>query len=270
MRLLVLLGLIFIGLDVSAQGSLKIFTVKENNETVFYAANNEYCPVSLEVTLILENMETNGYSTGVFVVPAYVQQFRLFSLYGLKPRRKTTYSYTYRAVFGDVKQVTYDSSYRYDLPFKKGARYRIEQGYQGRFTHLGENSLDINLPERSQVRAARAGVVVSVVQNFTASCLREDCKAMANHIYIFHNDGTIAEYSHLAYNGARVAVGDSVNRGDLIALSGSTGYARGPHLHFACYLAGFNSPRTIRTRFRIGNGSTTAYLQENSSYQKNY
>jgi murein DD-endopeptidase MepM/ murein hydrolase activator NlpD len=270
MRPVLFIFSIFVCFTVVAQRNLKISTAKEGDATVFYAENNEFCPVSVEITLTLENLEIDGYSDGVFVIPEYVQHFRLFSLSGIRARRKTSYSYTYKAVFGDVKQVTYDSLFRYDLPFKKNARYRIEQGYNGRFTHLGENALDFNLPLGSQVRAARSGVVVDVVQNFTATCLTEDCKTMANHIFIYHADGTIAEYAHLAYNGARVAVGDSVNRGDLIALSGATGYARGPHLHFMCYLAGFGSPRSVRTRFRTGNGSTSAYLSENSSYLKGY
>lgn len=270
MRTAVTFILVFFSFSVAAQRNLKIFTEKENDVTVFYASNEEYCPVSVEITLTRDNLSTTGFSDGIFVVPEYAQRFRLFSLTGIRPRRKTSYSYTYRAVFGDVKQVSYDSVFRYDLPFKKGAKYRIEQGYNGRFTHLGENSLDFNLPERSQVRAAREGVVVDVVQSFTATCLREDCKAMANHILIYHADGTIAEYSHLAFNGARVAVGDSVNKGDLIALSGSTGYARGPHLHFICYLPGFGSPRSVKTKFRTGKGATATYLVENSVYQKNY
>lgn len=259
-----------LALPAEAQSNLKISVVTENGASVFYADNGEFCPVSVEFTLTLDNLETNGFSNGIFVVPAFARQFRLFSLTGIRARRKTTYSYTYRAVFGDAKQVSYDSSFRYDLPFKKNGRYRIEQGYYGRFTHQNENSLDFNLPQGSQVRAARAGVVVSVVQHFNTSCLREDCKAMANHVVIYHNDGSLAEYSHLAYNGARVAVGDSVNRGDLIALSGNTGYTRGPHLHFICYLADFSTHRSIKTLFRVGNGKSAVFLEENKSYTKSY
>lgn len=270
MRVVLLALLLSLHLSGRAQGNIRISVEKEDAATVFYAENNEYCPVSVEFTLILDNLETNGFSNGVFVLPAFVQRMRLFSLSGIRARRKTSYSYTYRAVLGDVKQVSYDSSFRYDLPFKRNARYRVEQGYNGRFTHQYENSLDFNLPLGSEVRAARAGVVVSVVQHFNTSCLREDCKAMANQVIIYHNDGTLAEYSHLAYNSARVAVGDSVNRGTLIALSGNTGYTRGPHLHFACYLSGFGSPRSIKTRFRTGNGATAIYLQENKTYQKGY
>lgn len=258
------------GLPLFGQEKLMVFTAKENGETVFYASNEEYCPVSVEMTITLENMSTTGFANGTFVVPAFAQRFRLFSAAGIRARKQTSYSYTYRAVFGDVKQVSYDSTYRYDLPFKKGAKYRIEQGYNGRFTHQGEKSLDFNLPEGTQVRAARAGVVVSVMQGFKGSCLREDCKAMANRVLVYHNDGTIAEYSHLAYNGARVAVGDSVNRGDLLALSGNTGYTRGPHLHFITYLAGFGSPRSIRTLFRTGKGDNGVFLEEGRLYSRQY
>lgn len=267
------LGIIFLccfsGMAI-AQNNLKIFIEKEDDRKVFYAQNNEFCPVSVQLTLELDNMATTGFANGVFVIPEYAQKYKLFELTGIKPRRKTSYSYSYSAVFGDVFKTNYDENYRYDLPYKKGMRYRIEQGYNGRFTHQNENALDFNMPQGSQVRAARAGVVIAVIQNFTETCLREECKRMANHILIYHSDGTIADYSHLQYNEARVAVGDTVNKGDLIALSGSTGYARGPHLHFVCFLPGLDKQRAIKTKFRTGNGTMVAYLSENSVYRKDY
>jgi len=120
------------------------------------------------------------------------------------------------------------------------------------------------------VRAARVGIVIAVVQHFTETCLREECKKKANYVLVYHSDGTIAEYSHLLYNEARVAVGDTIQKGELIALSGSTGYARGPHLHFVCFLPDFEKRRTIQTKFRIGNGSESVYLMEDKIYRKGY
>ena len=51
------------------------------------------------------------------------------------------------------------------------------------------------------------------------------------------SDGTTGEYYHLQQDGVFVAPGDSVARGQLIGLSGKTGYTASPHLHFAVYRA---------------------------------
>jgi hypothetical protein len=126
------------------------------------------------------------------------------------------------------------------------------------------------MPEGTQIRAARGGVVIAVVQQYNENCLRDECKKMANYILIYHSDGTIADYSHIQYNGASVAVGDTVKKGDIIAISGNTGYTRGPHLHFICFLPDFEKRRGLETKFRIGNGTSSAYLRENKGYKKNY
>ena len=54
----------------------------------------------------------------------------------------------------------------------------------------------------------------------------------ANLINVKHDDGTEAQYVHLTLNGALKNEGDSVIQGEIIALSGNTGYTTGPHLHF--------------------------------------
>ncbi|MGB5556001.1 MAG: M23 family metallopeptidase, partial [Flavobacteriaceae bacterium] len=53
-----------------------------------------------------------------------------------------------------------------------------------------------------------------------------------NRVVIMHDDNTYAHYMHLTKNGALVHSGDEVVQGDSIGLSGNTGLAGFPHLHF--------------------------------------
>lgn len=80
----------------------------------------------------------------------------------------------------------------------------------------------------TDIHAARAGKVASVVDNFEG----KGSDKPNNEIYIDHGDGTLARYAHIKKNGSKVDVGDEVVQGQVIALSGDVGRSLGPHLHF--------------------------------------
>lgn len=123
----------------------------------------------------------------------------------------------------------YDSSRPYLLPFSYGEDRYVIQGYNGPFGHNGYE-LDFVMPVGTPVLAARAGVVISVVDTQNGNCpISKDC--LNNFVYIDHQDGTLAAYLHIKQDGACVYAGQIVNQGDVIALSGNVGISVLPHLH---------------------------------------
>jgi hypothetical protein len=253
-----------------AQIKITITKEKEGDKTVIYARNYEYCPVSVLMDITLNNMlASEDINHKIFVIPQDTAKHKLFELVKIVPG-KSSYAYKYTSILGDANLKTFDRNYAYDLPYKKGLEFKIGQGYFGTFSHQNERSLDFDMPYRTEILAAREGIIVSVIQNNTATCLSEACKKLANYIIIYHADGSFAEYAHLLFNGALVKVGDTVKKGQIIGLSGSTGYTKGPHLHFACFLPSFEGKKTVATKFKVGDGSVITTLTEKESYKRLY
>ncbi len=126
----------------------------------------------------------------------------------------------------------------YALPFADRP-VRIDQGFGGAFSHrdpANAYALDFALPDGTPVLAARAGVVMEVRDDFRESGTDPRLGQAANLVRVVHADGSMAIYAHLAPGGVQVRVGQAVQRGDRLGLSGNTGLSSGPHLHFAVQL----------------------------------
>jgi murein DD-endopeptidase MepM/ murein hydrolase activator NlpD len=82
------------------------------------------------------------------------------------------------------------------------------------------HGIDVSLRVGSRVMSTGAGVIKRVAYNRTYGTL----------IDVEHFKGLVTRYAHLAK--ALVRPGQRVTRGQLIALSGSTGRSTGPHLHY--------------------------------------
>ncbi len=123
----------------------------------------------------------------------------------------------------------------YYLPYRADTAHWMIQGNFGPFGH--EYELDFEMPEGTEIVAARAGVVSNLMESCpNCSCwFVEDCACcgLANFVVIDHGDGTYAVYAHLQLDGVLVDLGEPVERGQPIALSGNTGNSTFPHLHFA-------------------------------------
>lgn len=147
-----------------------------------------------------------------------------------------------------------DTSYVYALPYEEGKTFRVIQGYFSRFTHKERAALDFNMKRGSKITAAREGVVIRVKEDGTLGGLKRKYRSHGNNIIIQHPDGSRAGYWHVQHNGVLVNVGDTVKKGQVIALSGKTGFAMTPHLHFLVWRSGGGQWQQVPTRFQTSKG----------------
>jgi hypothetical protein len=147
-----------------------------------------------------------------------------------------------------------DYNYVYELPFKSGKKVYILQGYNGRYSHRGDYALDFRLKKGNEIYAAREGIVVSTEDDNTKGGPRKKFLSKGNHIIIKHSDGTYAAYWHLSHQGVLVKNGESVQKGQLIGISGNTGYSSWAHLHFDVYYFENGKQVTIPTKFQTAKG----------------
>jgi len=148
-----------------------------------------------------------------------------------------------------------DSSYIYCLPFENKKKVFLIQAYDSKMSHKGEYALDFKVKKKTKICAAREGVVIAARGDSDKGGLKTGNMSDGNHISIRHADGSIAHYWHLIKNGALVNVGDTVNKGQVIGLSGNTGYSAFPHLHFE--VIGNDDKgnyRQLATRFNTNKG----------------
>lgn len=158
-----------------------------------------------------------------------------------------------------------DTSYVYGLPFEEGKSFRVIQGYFSKFTHKERAALDFNMNRGTNITAARGGIVTRVKEDGKKGGGSRKFRSEGNNIIITHEDGSRAGYWHLQHNGAMVKVGDSVKTGRVIALSGKTGFAFVPHLHFMVWTNHRNGWQQVPTRFKTSTG--IKYLKSWKKYK---
>ncbi len=253
-----------------AQPKVEFTTLKNKSGVEVYVSNLEYSPVSAYINFSLVNMNSSIGNNSTIVIPSNTNNFLIAELKIIDSISGYKYAYDFKTNFGDVTITTFDTNYVYDLPFKKGTNYKVIQGYNGNFSHQTENAIDFLMPEGTEFTAARDGIVITVIQNNTKFCSNKNCVQYNNYINILHCDGTFANYSHLQYMGSKVNVGDKVKQGEIIGLSGNTGFTSGPHLHFRCYLPKLEDNKSIETYFKINDGNDIVKLLEKENYYKNY
>lgn len=128
------------------------------------------------------------------------------------------------AMAAAVSRAAHQTPRLFEEPFLAPRPSRITSGFGGGRTFNGavtsrHMGTDYQGAVGAPVRAANRGVV-RIVDAFYLG---------GNVVYLDHGAGLVTAYLHLSKH--RVAVGDTVQRGDVIGEVGATGRVTGPHLH---------------------------------------
>jgi hypothetical protein len=143
----------------------------------------------------------------------------------------------------------------FPLSFPFWGEWTVNQGYEGKHTHKGEwsSALDFVLIDETKkswdnsvirvenfycynkpVVAPGDGVIAELIDNIDDN---EPGKVntvqnWGNTIVIWHQNSLYSQVSHLKAGSFKVSKGDSVRKGDILALCGNSGRSPEPHVHF--------------------------------------
>jgi hypothetical protein len=118
------------------------------------------------------------------------------------------------------------------LPFK--GEFRLTQAFgENPFVYHrlglpGHNGLDLGMPVGQPILAVDDGVIIRV---------EERPEGFGKHVKVQHKWGQ-SLYAHLS--AFKVVLNQPVKQGDVIGLSGNTGFSTGPHLHFGMRVKPYN------------------------------
>ncbi|MBZ0095445.1 MAG: M23 family metallopeptidase [Sulfuricella sp.] len=230
----------------------KVYTQQSDQVHNLIAINQGPAPIytRVEITNAVNVNSPQAWPVSAVVPP--MSQVFLASLYSANPRYGNSFQFKYSHSIGSPN-AAHSPAAIYRMPYPDGSQFRIGQAYGGYVTtHTTPDSfyaIDITMPKRTPVLAARAGMVVDKESRYGDGAKEEYFRDKANHITILHDDGTFAEYAHLEQNSIYVWFGQRVQEGSVIALSGNSGYSSGPHLHFAILKATESGRTSLPFRF---------------------
>lgn len=148
-----------------------------------------------------------------------------------------------------------DSSFVYHLPYEQNRSHLLIQGYFSGLTHKRRAALDFKMKKGTKICAVRDGVVIRIKKDGKKGGGDIKYRNEGNYIVIEHADSSRSGYWHLQHNGVFVDPGDTVKRGQVIGLSGKTGYTFVPHLHFIVWKYDRDGRwKQIATRFLTNKG----------------
>ena len=215
--------------------------VEQNKEVSYWVFNKKPFVVTVTLKIDTSNLKTPTTAKRQYLVNQVLQghqRVKVLELHPVNRHRRIWYDESFYWTPGNMSAVHQEGTV-YQYPYADDAYFPIVQGFGGGYSHRGASkyALDFAMPIGTPIHAARAGVVIDLVeQNQRGGASRKYAK-YANYVVILHDDDTTGEYYHLKKNGAAVTLGEHVKAGQKIGYSGNTGFSSLPHLHFAVYQA---------------------------------
>jgi murein DD-endopeptidase MepM/ murein hydrolase activator NlpD len=266
---LTLLVLLF-ALSCKSQIKVKLYPEQAGEFVNIYADNEEFCPVSIRIDFNVTNFDIQGGNNQIYIVESRKGKQLLTSLTVSKQGKPSKLEFKFLSNYGNHNLELYDEHFEYFLPYAQLNTFSIVQGYNGKFSHHNEKSLDFGMPVGTEVKAVREGVVVFVEDRNSNHCPKEECKKYNNWITIYHSDGTFASYVHLKKGGVNVTVGEHVSQGQTLGYSGEVGWTQGPHLHLIVYKQKLDKIISLEAKFKLNKGEKGEILQEGKAYMRSY
>lgn len=168
--------------------------------------------------------------------------------------------------FNSISRFKTNTYYHLALPVM--GNWHISQGHNGGITHLGDWQyawdFDVLNDDNETFRkpgfntndyycydlpviAPAAGHVVEIVNTVEENIIGQvNMKEnFGNTIIIKHGEGFYSKLSHLKKDSFKVAVGDYITKGSILARCGSSGRSPEPHLHFQLQATPFIGSKTL-------------------------
>ena len=218
--------------DPLRKNPIEVIMLRVKNGFDLYLENHAYYNVTIQLkTPTRKNLSSSHKLPYTHSFPPQ-SRTKLISFTRQDPHKASAVQTVYSSLIGRLNP-SYDDSYIYALPYKRGKSYLLTQGFNGKHTHKGQSAyaLDFKMDVGTPVHAMREGTVIAVESKHTQHGYSKAFLNKANHIVIEHADGTMAMYAHLKPNGVKVKLGQKVKKHQYIGLSGNTGFSSGPHLH---------------------------------------
>lgn len=232
-----LINTFFISQFLFSQDKINVtYQLDSRGNYSFYCTNIDYCKYNVRIYFKeLTNLKSN--KNLPYITDVYPGSNFLFTLEKVDERRSSSFNYNYKCIRGCVNPKV-DPNFTYLLPVGEGKTtipFNIE------YLKINDKNpepkdfyvIGFKLDLGDTIFAARRGIVISYRDTTKLTLNGYRYSSEDNFIEIFHNDCSFGKYQVL--KKSLVKIGQEVEAGEPIAISGGEKYISGPHVRFFVY-----------------------------------